>query len=129
MSSALPDRQPPGRFLSSAPTRVWISDEFPQAVDHRAALRAVAGLGWEERFGARVVAVFGSELHVSVARPPVEAEHANLLALEHISRPRTTSSTTRPHRSPNTRGASGDGPPGRSGGTRVVRPGDPNERA
>ncbi|WP_328902710.1 hypothetical protein OHR86_24885 [Streptomyces sp. NBC_00441] len=66
--------------------------------------------------------MFGSELHVSVARPPVEAEHANLLALEHISRPRTTSSTTRPHRSPNTRRASGDGPPGRSGGTMVVGP-------
>ncbi|MEH0423688.1 DUF4253 domain-containing protein [Streptomyces sp. B21-083] len=39
---------------------------------------------WEDRFGAQVVAVFGSELHVSVARPPVEAEHANLLALEHV---------------------------------------------
>ncbi|MFE7395099.1 DUF4253 domain-containing protein [Streptomyces sp. NPDC057582] len=39
---------------------------------------------WEERFGAQVVAVFGSELHVSVARPPVEAGHANLLALEHV---------------------------------------------
>ncbi|GGU29284.1 DUF4253 domain-containing protein [Streptomyces violascens] len=39
---------------------------------------------WEDRFGAQIVAVFGSELHVSVARPPVEAEHANLLALEHV---------------------------------------------
>ncbi|MGW6056025.1 DUF4253 domain-containing protein [Streptomyces sp. NPDC055189] len=39
---------------------------------------------WEARFGARVVAVVGSELHVSVARPPVEADHANLLALEHV---------------------------------------------
>ncbi|ULR47958.1 DUF4253 domain-containing protein [Streptomyces deccanensis] len=39
---------------------------------------------WEDRFGARVVAVFGSELHVSVARPPVEPEHANQLALEHV---------------------------------------------
>jgi hypothetical protein len=39
---------------------------------------------WEDRFGAQVVAVFGSELHVSVARPPVEAEHADLLALEHV---------------------------------------------
>ncbi|MEV7993931.1 DUF4253 domain-containing protein [Streptomyces sp. NPDC086077] len=28
--------------------------------------------------------VFGSELHVSVARPPVAAEHVNLLALEHV---------------------------------------------
>ncbi|MFI6008495.1 DUF4253 domain-containing protein [Streptomyces sp. NPDC051243] len=39
---------------------------------------------WEQRFGAEVVAVFGNELHVSVARPPVEAEHADLLALEHV---------------------------------------------
>ncbi|MFB7225724.1 DUF4253 domain-containing protein [Streptomyces sp. NPDC056227] len=39
---------------------------------------------WEERFGAQVVAVFGNELHVSVPRPPVEAEHASLLALEHV---------------------------------------------
>ncbi|MEV6763119.1 DUF4253 domain-containing protein [Streptomyces sp. NPDC051105] len=39
---------------------------------------------WEDRFGARVVAVFGSELYVSVARPPVEAGHAQLLALEHV---------------------------------------------
>ena len=39
---------------------------------------------WEDRFGARVVAAFGSEVIVSVARPPAEAEHANLLALEHV---------------------------------------------
>lgn len=39
---------------------------------------------WEDRFGAQVVAVFGSELHVSVARPLVEAEHASRLALEHV---------------------------------------------
>ncbi|MFB7829277.1 DUF4253 domain-containing protein [Streptomyces hydrogenans] len=39
---------------------------------------------WEDRFGAQVVAVFGSELHVSVARPPLEPEHVNLLAVEHI---------------------------------------------
>ncbi|WP_234439810.1 DUF4253 domain-containing protein [Streptomyces bicolor] len=39
---------------------------------------------WEHRFGAQVVAVFGGELHVSVTRPPVEAEHADLLALEHV---------------------------------------------
>jgi hypothetical protein len=39
---------------------------------------------WEDRFGARVVAMSGSELYVSVARPPVEAEHAGLLALEHV---------------------------------------------
>ncbi|MFE4960796.1 DUF4253 domain-containing protein [Streptomyces sp. NPDC056653] len=39
---------------------------------------------WEDRFGAQVVAAFGSELHVSVARPLVEAEHASRLALEHV---------------------------------------------
>jgi uncharacterized protein DUF4253 len=39
---------------------------------------------WEDRFGARAVAMSGSELYVSVARPPVEAEHASLLALEHV---------------------------------------------
>ncbi|MEU2180702.1 DUF4253 domain-containing protein [Streptomyces thermolilacinus] len=38
----------------------------------------------EDRFGARVVAVSRSELHVSVARPPVTAEHAALLAWEHV---------------------------------------------
>ncbi|MER6464400.1 DUF4253 domain-containing protein [Streptomyces sp. NPDC001228] len=39
---------------------------------------------WEDRFGAQVVALFGSELHVSVARPPAAGAHANLLALEHV---------------------------------------------
>ncbi|MGW6396433.1 DUF4253 domain-containing protein [Streptomyces sp. NPDC055103] len=39
---------------------------------------------WEDRSGAQFVAVFGSELRLSVARPPVEAEDANLLGLEHV---------------------------------------------
>ncbi|MFI6874063.1 DUF4253 domain-containing protein [Streptomyces sp. NPDC050400] len=39
---------------------------------------------WEDRFGAQAVALFGGELHVSVTRPPVEAGHVNLLALEHV---------------------------------------------
>ncbi|MDX2937297.1 DUF4253 domain-containing protein [Streptomyces ipomoeae] len=39
---------------------------------------------WEERFGARVVAVYGSEVHISVARPPATVADANLLALEHV---------------------------------------------
>ncbi|MFF0793498.1 DUF4253 domain-containing protein [Streptomyces spiralis] len=39
---------------------------------------------WEDRYGARVLGVFGGELHLSVARPPVEASHAQLLALEHM---------------------------------------------
>ncbi|GLW69641.1 hypothetical protein Kpho02_19400 [Kitasatospora phosalacinea] len=39
---------------------------------------------WEERFGAQVVAMFGSELHVAVAWPPRSADQAELLALEHV---------------------------------------------
>ncbi|GGJ13054.1 hypothetical protein GCM10010121_024290 [Streptomyces brasiliensis] len=39
---------------------------------------------WEDRYGVRVVALYGSELWVSVARPPVAAAHANILALEHV---------------------------------------------
>jgi hypothetical protein len=39
---------------------------------------------WEERFGAQVVAVFGAELHVSVARPPRQLCDAELVALEHV---------------------------------------------
>jgi hypothetical protein len=39
---------------------------------------------WEERFGARVVAAYGGELHVSVARPPLDPAHAERLALEHV---------------------------------------------
>lgn len=36
---------------------------------------------WEERFGARVVATYGAELLVSVARPPLAPDR---LALEHV---------------------------------------------
>lgn len=39
---------------------------------------------WEERYGARAMGVIGRELHVSVARPPVEASQTELLALEHV---------------------------------------------
>ncbi|MFF7339852.1 DUF4253 domain-containing protein [Streptomyces sp. NPDC008163] len=39
---------------------------------------------WEERFGARLVAVYGSEPHVVVQRPPTDADHTGLLALEHV---------------------------------------------
>lgn len=39
---------------------------------------------WEERFGAQVVAVCGSGLYVSVARPPLDIRDAELLALEHV---------------------------------------------
>ncbi|MFH8492274.1 DUF4253 domain-containing protein [Streptomyces longisporoflavus] len=39
---------------------------------------------WEDRFGARLVALCGSGLHMAVARPPRKADHANRLALEHV---------------------------------------------
>jgi hypothetical protein len=39
---------------------------------------------WEDRFGARVVAFEGAQLHVSVARPPVTAADASLVAFEHV---------------------------------------------
>ncbi|MET7732328.1 DUF4253 domain-containing protein [Streptomyces sp. NPDC005402] len=39
---------------------------------------------WEERFGARVVAAYGAELYVSVARPPLDPADAERLALEHV---------------------------------------------
>ncbi|MFF4761017.1 DUF4253 domain-containing protein [Streptomyces sp. NPDC001292] len=55
-------------------------------LDEEAPLSLVCALlrSWEDRFGARVMGVFGRELHVSVARPPVEASHTQLLALEHV---------------------------------------------
>ncbi|MFV0131765.1 hypothetical protein ACLGIH_00470 [Streptomyces sp. HMX87] len=33
MSFALPDGLPPGRFLSSGPARVWVSDESPHDIE------------------------------------------------------------------------------------------------
>lgn len=39
---------------------------------------------WEDRFGAQVVAFDGATMHVSVARPPRDADHATHLALEHV---------------------------------------------
>ncbi|MFF8990376.1 DUF4253 domain-containing protein [Streptomyces sp. NPDC014983] len=39
---------------------------------------------WEDRFGARVVAFDGAMIHVSVARPPRDADHAAHVALEHV---------------------------------------------
>lgn len=52
--------------------------------DQEAPLPLVCALlrSWEDRFGARLVGMDNS-LHVSVARPPRTAPHANLLALEH----------------------------------------------
>ncbi|PJF01966.1 hypothetical protein CUT44_00715 [Streptomyces carminius] len=40
---------------------------------------------WEHRFGARVVAVGFSTLHLSVAAPPVNEEDALLVAAEHFA--------------------------------------------
>lgn len=40
---------------------------------------------WEHRFGARVVAVGFSTLHLSVASPPVEEHEALLVAAEHFA--------------------------------------------
>ncbi|SDT83388.1 protein of unknown function [Streptomyces sp. TLI_053] len=40
---------------------------------------------WEERFGARVVAVGPSTLHLSVAAPPTSTEDALLVAAEHFA--------------------------------------------
>jgi hypothetical protein len=55
-------------------------------LDVEAPLPLVCALlrSWEDRYGARVAGVFGRELHVSVARPPVETSHTQLLALEHV---------------------------------------------
>ncbi len=41
--------------------------------------------GWEQRFGARVVAVGPAALHPSVAEPPTTAEEALLVAAEHFA--------------------------------------------
>jgi len=39
---------------------------------------------WEDRFGARVVGFEGATIHLSVARPPVTAADASLVAMEHM---------------------------------------------
>lgn len=40
---------------------------------------------WEQRFGARVVAVGPATLHLSVAAPPTATEDALLVAAEHFA--------------------------------------------
>ncbi|MEV0610625.1 DUF4253 domain-containing protein [Polymorphospora rubra] len=40
---------------------------------------------WEERFGARVVALGFATLHVSVAAPPTDRDHALRVAAEHLA--------------------------------------------
>lgn len=39
---------------------------------------------WEDRLGARGVAFDCAMIHVSVARPPRDADHATHVALEHV---------------------------------------------
>lgn len=41
--------------------------------------------GWEERFGARLVAIGSDTLHLSVAAPPTEPDHALHVAAEHFA--------------------------------------------
>lgn len=40
---------------------------------------------WEDRFGARLIAMGFDTLHLAVANPPVAAEHAELVAAEHFA--------------------------------------------
>lgn len=72
---------------------------------------------WEDRFGAQAVAVLGNELHVSVARPPAKAEHAQLLALEHVLSTAANIVDDPLGRSQSTQRASWGGLTGRFGGT------------
>jgi hypothetical protein len=53
------------------------------AADIPLALLCALLRSWEDRFGARLLAVFGSELHLAVERPPTDTRSANRLALEH----------------------------------------------
>lgn len=39
---------------------------------------------WEDRFGARLIALEGASLHLAVPRPPMTSEHAAQVALEHM---------------------------------------------
>ncbi|MFF0094409.1 DUF4253 domain-containing protein [Streptomyces canus] len=72
--------------LALVPAR--LSADVPAVVgwDHGAPIPLLTALlrSWEDRFGARVVAAYGGELHVSVARPPLDPAHAERLALEHV---------------------------------------------
>ncbi|MFC8453562.1 DUF4253 domain-containing protein [Kitasatospora sp. NPDC057223] len=57
----------------------------PVNYDNDTAKFSAGVAGWEERFGARVVAVGPSTLHLSVAAPPISAEEALLVAAEHFA--------------------------------------------
>lgn len=77
---------PSGLALVLVPARR--SADVPALVgwDHEADVPLLTALlrSWEERFGARVVAAYGGEVLVSVARPPLDPAHAERLALEHV---------------------------------------------
>ncbi|WP_406176953.1 DUF4253 domain-containing protein [Streptomyces canus] len=68
----------PARSSADVPAVIGWTDSPPMPL-MGALLRS-----WEERFGARVVAAYGGELYVSVARPPLDPAHAERLALEHV---------------------------------------------
>jgi len=54
--------------------------------DHGAPVPLLIALlrSWEDRFGARVIGAYGGDVHVSVARPPLDRASADRLALEHL---------------------------------------------
>ncbi|MEU6350910.1 DUF4253 domain-containing protein [Streptomyces sp. NPDC047072] len=72
--------------LALVPARC--SADVPALVgwDHGAPMPLLTALlrSWEERFGARVIAAYGGEVQVSVARPPLDPGDAERLALEHV---------------------------------------------
>lgn len=79
-------RYAPGLDLALVPARR--SADVPALVgwNHEAPVPLLTALlrSWEERFGARVVAAYGGEVQVSVARPPLDVGDAERLALEHV---------------------------------------------
>ncbi|MFE3030289.1 DUF4253 domain-containing protein [Streptomyces canus] len=68
----------PARRCADVPAVIGWTDDLPMPL-MGALLRS-----WEDRFGARVVAAYGGELHVSVAHPPLDPGDAERLALEHV---------------------------------------------
>jgi hypothetical protein len=73
----------PNRRSADAPADIGWSGAVNHENDtarHSAVLRS-----WEERFGARLVAVGTATLHLSVAAPPVDPEHALHVAAEHFA--------------------------------------------
>ncbi|MCP9211507.1 DUF4253 domain-containing protein [Streptomyces cucumeris] len=59
--------------------------EGPCNYDNDTAKFSAVVRDWEQRFGARVVAVGFSTLHLSIAAPPVDEHEALLLAAEHFA--------------------------------------------